>query len=180
MRSSFIYAVIVAQVLLLASILHAQPRITTTERSGSIEDADMESPLDQNDHEKLALLETSNRIIELLIANEIDLVFNQFFSDALKAELSLADLRSLYANLIASCGRIESYRPMQWYFIRATAENAQDIASLKIVHHEKALIYYEFTFNRDEPTKLIGFWMHVKEIYEEVKPSKYDESAPKK
>ncbi|MCB1321804.1 MAG: hypothetical protein KDK34_16220, partial [Leptospiraceae bacterium] len=117
MRSSFIYAVIVAQVLLLASILHAQPRITTTERSGSIEDADMESPLDQNDHEKLALLETSNRIIELLIANEIDLVFNQFFSDALKAELSLADLRSLYANLIASCGRIESYRPMQWYFI---------------------------------------------------------------
>lgn len=133
-------------------------------RSGSIYDDDVEEPLSAPAQKFSAALATSNEAMELFKNAKYGDVYAGYFADELKKSYPMQEFTLLNDMVCKRFGRMTSYKKQQWYFI-VTKDNGKDIViSAKITHHEKGVVYYQFTFFPDDLKKLVGFHVQAKKL----------------
>ncbi len=132
-------------------------------RSGTLEDDDIEEPMEHEQYK--GVLEISNKICDQVLKDDYDYIYNKFFADELVKAVTLEKFKKIKAQIIQNFGEAKTYKKMQWFFIPSNIGRYL-IESIKIVHHEKAVVYYIFTFDKNDLTKLIGFHMKVKKLKE--------------
>lgn len=125
-------------------------------RSGTEDNDDIEEPLKDNVKQYEACLINSNKILDLIKQRNKEKIYTLYVSDNMKKEVSREKFDSILNSIEENAGKILSYKPMQWFFIVRSDEGFTGVACIKLVHCEKATVYYQFVFNNDDMTKLIG------------------------
>lgn len=135
-------------------------------RSGTVENDEIEEPLSSGALEFRMYLENSNRVLDLLIAGNYQAVYNDYFSDRLKNEISYDNFIKITGMLRDKAGVMKSYMPMQWYFILHEENGVKYVASIKLVTCEAAVVYYQFVYGEGNPAKIEGFHVRPKRSIE--------------
>jgi hypothetical protein len=163
MRKCFPFSV----ALLLLLFITAEPgtssdSLVKTFRSGTIENDDIEEPLADTVAQYKAFLDISNSLVAMLQRKEYAALYAGFFHPELLKTVTPEKFQAMNNAIVAFCGELNSWKPMQWYFVFMKENNEDMIISVKVVHHRDAVVYYRFTFYPDDPGKIIGFYFQLK------------------
>lgn len=120
--------------------------------SGSVTNDDFEEPLSLGAQKYAPLLVRSNEMMALLQQGRTQEVYDRFFDDSLKKQVSASDFAKLYASVLGRGGPVRFFRAQQWRF---TVQRGL-VTSTKIVHHVGGMLNYEFTFADKDATRIIG------------------------
>ena len=130
----------------------------TNVRSGTVDDDYIEEPLAGGAEKYEKALETSNTFVEYVKANRIDAIYQNLFSEELRATVSIGDFKEMLGKVNSAAGKIIRYKKMQWSFISYSEEGRDVIGSVKLVEHENEMLKYLLVFDRSgDLTRIIGF-----------------------
>jgi len=161
---------LLAGVILGSTMTFASPeKPVVTLRSGTIENDDIAEPLSKDSKKFKPLLDTSNMIVKSLKKKAYGDIYEKNFHPELAKLISSKKFIELNEKIVFDLGPVETYKPMQWYFVRIEEGGKDILISVKIVHHRAAVVYYKFTFYPDNPRGIIGFYYSVKHLRVKVK-----------
>jgi len=127
-------------------------------RSGSVEDDYFEEPVSGGVKKYEASLVTSNKIIDLFKSGNTDEVYDKYFDELLKKQLSKETLQNFQISIENTMGSIVQYKPMQWGFYPRVENDTELLYSVKIVEHSEVMMKYIFIFKDDgDYQKIVGF-----------------------
>lgn len=149
-------------VIVLVLLIGCELQLNTGNRSGTIDDDYIAEPIGKYSIKYTNALKTSNTVINHLIENEYETIYNDFIHDEMKHILTIESLKNINTQIITAVGPFKNYKKMQWGFVPAN-ENGRDLLfSIKIIEHEKNSLNYSFVFNNDgKYEKLVG--LQIKE-----------------
>ena len=144
-----------------------EPVITL--RSGTIENDDAAEALSADSKRYKLFLDTSNAIVKNLQKKAYSDIYEKNFHPEFTKLISSEKFIELNEKIVFDLGPMESFKPMQWYFVRMEEGGKDILISVKIVHHRAAVVYYKFTFYPDNPRGIAGFYYSVKHFRVKVK-----------
>jgi hypothetical protein len=138
-------------------------------RSGTIDNDDIDEPLNAEVSKYSGILAISNEIMDLIFDSKYKEIHANYFDDELKNLFPINSLISFHEEIKNKFGKLVSYKKQQWYFVLFKEDGKDILLSVKIVHHEKAIIYYRFAFHINNLEKIGGFQIQIKEIVQTKK-----------
>ncbi len=138
-------------------VLHQPLSAQHVQRSGTIEDEDVESPLSDESRQYSRLLELGNEVVRLTKARDWNSVVRQHFAPELRKQISPDQYGRLVAQIESFGGPLQGFKPQQWWFEFGEHEGKPLVVLKKIVHHERFSYYYAFFVYADRLDQLVGF-----------------------
>ena len=160
-KKKIIISTVLTLIFMVNIILYGE-KIEYSFRSGTAENEDVEEPLNDNVKPYEECLKNSNMILYLIKEGNLQQIYSRYASDDLKKDVSQENFLSILTSIGQKSGEIISYKPMQWSFIIRAENGFTGIACIKLVHCERSVVYYQFVFNKNDMTKLIGFGVQPK------------------
>jgi len=142
--------------------LRCQVEPTSSVRSGSLKDANVEEPLTAMSKKYEPALTLSNQLMDKIAAHAYHDIYQNHCDPLLQSMVDEAKFVSLLTALEKQAGPIVRYKRMQWAFDRGANQDIKTVTSTKIVQHEKELVNYQFVFRDDgRYAKLVGFHYQI-------------------
>lgn len=133
-------------------------------RSGSLDDDYVAEPISVIAKKYQPALTTSNEIVALISNSNYNEIYDTYFSNKLKSELSKKVFNEQMIKIESGIGKLINYKEMQWGFFGGERQGMNLIYSVKIAEHEKAMMKYLFIFEKDSPYNLlVGFSAKVRD-----------------
>ena len=147
-------------IVILFAILVVACNVSTTagNRSGTIDDDYIEEPLSKSAKKYAVVLESSNKIIELVKSEKYSEIHNSFVDESMKSIITEQVLETAFSDTKQAMGDVIDYKKMQWGFVSTVKNKLTYVFSYKIIFHEKGRLDYSFGFKEDgDHTKIISF-----------------------
>jgi len=110
-------------------------------RSGPVNEDDVEEPISNKSKEYEKALLTSNEIMDNFINGNLSEVYNKYTSPILQNKVNENDFTKLYASVIEKSGPIQSYKKMQWWF-EQNQDRVPRLSSVKKLVIMKSKFYF--------------------------------------
>jgi len=124
-------------------------------RSGTIENDYVSEPLSDEVIKFEPALKTSNEIVEHIKAGSYQLIYEKYFSERLKVNISIENYLSLMNKLESRVGEVKEYKELQWHFFQHSINSNAYLSSVKIVEYENSEMNFLFDFKLDSDYKEI-------------------------
>jgi hypothetical protein len=161
MRPTFGLVLVLSGIVALVSSCGGSVSVSTTHRSGPIDDDYVEEPLSAKATRYEHALEVSNAILAKLQAHDSHSVYVERIDSLLKPKVPEATFEGWLRSTEAHFGSLKSFKPMQWGFKLWTEDGRQLVSSTKIVEHERGMVRYHFVFADDGKFEtLLGFHIY--------------------
>lgn len=121
-------------------------------RSGSMKDDNVEEPIPSSAKKYEPLLLLANEMTTMLENGQV----RELHAAYADKSLNEREIEKLYSELVGKVGKAISFKPRQWYFRVFRGTSQSYVASQKIVTHERATLYYTFTFSDEHARRIIG------------------------
>ncbi|HEX7833744.1 MAG TPA: hypothetical protein VF787_29085 [Thermoanaerobaculia bacterium] len=136
-------------VVALLFLTGCQIEPTSSIRSETIKDANVEEPLTSSAKKYQRALEVSNQVIDRIAARDYQRIYQENLETTLRAQISQQEFAGMLQKLERDAGPIVTYKRMQWAFDRGSNNGEDILTSTKIVQHQKGLLRYRFVFRDD-------------------------------